>query len=139
MAEESTTPNLVEVVTGLFEAADRGDWEAVLSVYAPDAVWQTDDGIFDAATPARIRGFWEEVAAMFEDFTIKVETVVDLGNGIVFSIYESGGRLAASTGVLTARTALIYEWVDGRIIRLIFRQDIDEARAIAERLAEERG
>jgi hypothetical protein len=33
---------------------------------------------------------------------------------------------------------LIYEWVDGMIARLIGRQDIDEARAIAERLAESR-
>ena len=38
MAEESTRPDLVEVVTGLFEAADRGDWDAVLSAYAPYAV-----------------------------------------------------------------------------------------------------
>jgi hypothetical protein len=34
---------------------------------------------------------------------------------------------------------MIYEWVDGKIARLISRQDIDEARALAERLARERG
>src|ERR1700694_5177328 len=91
MPEQSTTPDLVEVVTGLFEAADRGDWDAVLSAYAPYAVLETADGIFDAVSPARMRGFWEEVAAMFEDFAIKVETVVDLGNGIVYSIYRAEG------------------------------------------------
>jgi len=90
MAEESTTPDPVEVVSGLFEAADRGDWDAVLSAYAPYAVLETADGVFDAVSPARMRGFWDE-------------------------------------------------WVDGRITRLITRPDIDEARAIAERLAEERG
>jgi ketosteroid isomerase-like protein len=138
MAEESTRPDLVEVVTGLFEAADRGDWDAVLSAYAPYAVLETADGVFDAMSPARMRGFWEEVAATFEDFAIKVETVVDLGNGIVYSVYRAEGRLAGSTGVVTERTAMIYEWVDGRIARLITRPDIDEAGAAAERLAEER-
>jgi hypothetical protein len=47
------------------------------------------------------------------------------------------GRPArSSTGVVTLRAALIYEWVDGMIKRLIVRQDIDEARADAERLAQ---
>ena len=30
MSDESTPPDLVEVVRGLFEAADRGDWGAVV-------------------------------------------------------------------------------------------------------------
>ena len=34
---------------------------------------------------------------------------------------------------------MIYEWVDGMIARVIVRQDNDEARALAERLAEARG
>jgi ketosteroid isomerase-like protein len=44
MPGESTTPDLAEVVTGLFEAADRGDWDAMIGAYAPDAIWETDDG-----------------------------------------------------------------------------------------------
>jgi ketosteroid isomerase-like protein len=139
MSQESTTPDLVEVVTGLFEAADRGDWDAVLSAYASDAVLETDDGIFDAMSPARMRAFWEEVAGMFEDFRIKVETVVDLGSGIVYSVYRAEGRPLGSTGVVTERTGMVYEWVGGRIKRLIVRQDTDEARAAAEQLAESRG
>jgi ketosteroid isomerase-like protein len=139
MPEESTTPDLVEVVTGLFEAADRRDWDAVVSHYAPDASWETDGGIFDAAGASGVRGLWEDWAATFEDWTIKVETVVDLGNGIVYAVYHQGGRPAGSTSVVTERATLIYEWVDGMIARVIGRQDIDEARAIAERLAEERG
>ena len=39
MPEESTTLDRVDVVTGLFEAADRGDWDAVLRLFAPDAIW----------------------------------------------------------------------------------------------------
>ena len=139
MSEESTTPDLVEVVTGLFEAADRGDWDAVISHYAPDAIWETDNGITDAVGASGMRGFFEEWFGMYEDFAIAAETVVDLGNGVVFSVYRQSGRPPGSTGVVTLRAALIYEWVDGMIARLIAPRDIDEGRAAAERLAQERG
>ena len=33
---------------------------------------------------------------------------------------------------------MIYEWADGMIVRVIARQDIDQARAAAERLAKSR-
>jgi ketosteroid isomerase-like protein len=139
MAEEYTTPGLVEVVTALFEAADRGDWDWAIGHYAPDAVWESDDGILDRAGASSVRGMWEEFEGMFEDFTIKVETVVGLGNGIVYSVYYTEGRPAGSTGVVAERLALIFEWVNGKIVRLIARRDATEGREVAERLAEERG
>jgi ketosteroid isomerase-like protein len=138
MPEESATPDLVEVVTGLFEAADRGDWDVMIAPYAPDCIWESEDGITNAAGVSGVRNLLEEWAGVFEDFTIKVETAVDLGNGIVFSIYRQEGRPLGSTGVLMERGAMIYEWVDGMITRVIARQDNDEARAAAKRLAEEK-
>jgi len=36
--EESTTPDLVELVRRLDEAANRLDFDAAMSFYAPDAV-----------------------------------------------------------------------------------------------------
>ncbi len=139
MSEESTTPDLVEVVTGLIEAADRGDWGAVVRPYAADVIWESEDGIFDMTGTYGVRGFWEEWAGMFEDFTVKVETVVDLGNEVVYAVYHAEGRPAGSTGVVTECVALICEWADGMITRVIARRDGDEARAAAERLAQERG
>jgi ketosteroid isomerase-like protein len=139
MSEESATRDLVEAVTGLFEAADRGDWDAVLRPYAPDVVWDTQDVMTEAVGAARLRGFFEEWFGMFEAFAIEAETVVDLGNGVVYSIYRQSGRPSGSTGVVTLRAALIYVWVDGMIARLIARPDVDEARALAERLAESKG
>jgi ketosteroid isomerase-like protein len=139
MSEESTTPDLVEVVTGLFEAADRGDWDAVISPYAPDVIWETGDGIVNVAGASGVRGFWEEAAGMFEDWTIKVETVVDLGRGVVYAVCHMQGRPAGSTGVVTTRGALMFEWREGMIVRVIAYTDIDDARAAAERLAESRG
>ena len=139
MPEKSTSQDLGEVVRSLFEAADRGDWDAMIAPYAPDAIWESDDGILDMAGASEVRGQLEGWAGVFEDFTIKVETVVDLGNGVVFSVYRQEGRPLGSTGVLKERGAMIYEWVDGMIARVIVRQDNEEARALAERLAEARG
>ena len=75
---------------------------------------------------------------MFEDFAINVETVVDLGHGIVYTVFRQEGRPAGSSAVVTERGVMIYEWVDGMIARLISRQGIDEARVAAQRLAESR-
>ena len=138
MPEESTTPDLVEVVIGLYEAADREDWDAMIAPYAPDAILEFDDGILDVAGASGVRGFFEEWARVFEGFTVKVETVVDFGNGIVYSVYHQEGRPVGSTGLVRERGAMIYEWVDGRIKRVIVLRDIDEARAAAERLAKGR-
>jgi ketosteroid isomerase-like protein len=139
MPAKSTSQDLGEVVRSLFEAADRGDWDAMIAPYAPDAIWESNDGILDVAGASGVRGLLEEWAGVFQDFTVKVETVVDVGNGVVFSVYHQEGRPAGGTGVVNDRGAMIYEWVDGMIARVIVRQDIDEARAYAERLAEERG
>jgi hypothetical protein len=45
VCEGPTRSDLVKVIAGLFKVADRGDWEAVLSAYAPDAVLATADGV----------------------------------------------------------------------------------------------
>ena len=40
MAEESTTPDLVERVRRMFEATSRRDFDPMVSFFAPDAVWE---------------------------------------------------------------------------------------------------
>ena len=40
MSQESTTPDLVELVRRLDEAASRLDFDAMVSFFAPDAVFE---------------------------------------------------------------------------------------------------
>ena len=138
-SEESTTPDRVAVVTRLFEAADRGDWGAVVAPYAADVIWESEDGITSAKGAQAVRAFWEGWAGTFEDFGIEVESVVDLGGGVVYAVYRQKGRMAGSSALVTASGVLVYEWQDGTIVRVFACADGDEARAAAERLAEERG
>jgi len=83
MSEESTTPDLVELGRGLFAAANRRDFDAILRRYAPDAVWDMSPlgGLGTFEGHIAIRGFWEDWYASYEDFEIEPEEERDLGNG----------------------------------------------------------
>jgi ketosteroid isomerase-like protein len=136
MPEESTTPDLVERVRGLVGALDRCDVDTVVSFQAPDAVAEAAVGRFEGL--AAIRGFIEDWLASYEEFAATLEEVRDLGNGVTFSVIRQQGRLVGSSGHVQLSHAMVNVWVDGVIARTITGPDIDEARAVAERLAEER-
>jgi ketosteroid isomerase-like protein len=51
VSEESTTPDLEEAGRRLREALNRGDLDAAVALYAPDAVWDVSllglEGVFE--------------------------------------------------------------------------------------------
>ena len=106
--EESTTPDPVERGHRFLEAANRRDFDAALSFFAPDAVWEarafgtTFEGV------AAISGFWED------------------------------GCPKGSAARVQARHGDAWEWVQGKIVRITSYLDIDKGRAAAERLAASR-
>lgn len=122
----------------LLEAGNRRDLDAVMSFFAPDAVWGGRE-LGDVEGIAAIRGFFEDFIAAYEEYGIEREEILDLGNGVVFGVVVQQGRLAGSTAHVHARLALVTTWVDGLIERNTNYTDIDEGRAAAERLAQERG
>ena len=140
MPEESTTPDLAELVARLFEFVTRREWETVLSMCTPDAVWDMSPlGLGSFQGPDAIRGLWEEWASAFEEWEIELDYLIDHGNGVSLVVNRQGGRPRGSSGRVGTRGAWVYEWTDGRIARATIYGDIDEARAAARRLAEERG
>jgi ketosteroid isomerase-like protein len=139
-SEESTTPDLVELGRGLFEAANRRDFDAILLRYAPDAVWDMNPlgGLGTFEGHVAIRGFWEDWYASYEDLEIEPEEMLDLGNGVGFTVVIQNARPVGSSGAVRLRYALVSVWAEGLIVRLTNYSDIDAARAVAERLAESR-
>jgi ketosteroid isomerase-like protein len=142
MSEESTTPDLRELSRRAFEAANRRDVDGLMAFYAPDALvdaTRTIGGPWRGR--AAIRGFVEDWMAAYEEVEWAVEEPVDLGNGVVFTIVRQAGRPVGTTGFVRQREGWISVWVDDLIASLTYypEADIDEARAAAERLAEERG
>ena len=139
MSEESTTPDLVELESRLLEATNRRDLDAALRFFAPDAVWENAQGLGTFEGKAAIRGFLQDWLANYEELWYEREEVLDLGHGLVFSVFLMRGRPVGSGGEVRQRTGGVAEWADGLIVRITFNTDIDNARAAAERLAKERG
>jgi hypothetical protein len=67
-----------------------------------------------------------------------LEEVRDLGNGVVYAVVVQNARPAGSASHVRAREGWVFVLVRGLITRLTV-YEVEEARAAAERLAEERG
>jgi ketosteroid isomerase-like protein len=138
MPGESTSPDLVELTRRSYAAANRRDWDAVMSFFAIDAVWQAQELPAFEGRQA-IRGLLEDWLGAYEDAEIELEEVLDLGKGVCFVIVSIAGRLLASTAHMRVRFGAVYQWSDELIVRVASYADIEQVRAVAERLAEERG
>ena len=140
MFEESTTPDPVERWRQSADAYVRGDFDAGLSVYAPDAAWDgSDTGLGTFEGTAAIRSFLEDWLGAFEGYEHRHEVLEDLGNGVVFDVLCMEGSPPGSPARMQGRYAFTVVWAAEMIVRVVIREEIDEARADAERLAEERG
>ena len=139
MPEESTTPDLVELMRRGFEAANRRDVDAGASFYAPDAVYESAGMGASFEGVAAIREFLGDFVGAYDEFGVEVEEILDLGNGVTLAVVNQEGRPHGSSGEVQMRYAAVAIWVEGMIERYTTYTDIDEARAAAERLAESRG
>jgi uncharacterized protein (TIGR02246 family) len=137
MSEEPTTADLVELVQRIVAATNARDFDAVASLYAPDAVLDSRLEVFEGRSA--IRGVYEDWWRAYQDHQQEVEEVRDLGNGVIFVAILQRARLPDTSGALQNRYAAVATWANGLIEKQTNYQDIDEARAAAERLAEERG
>jgi hypothetical protein len=137
--EESTTPDLADLVPRFWEWAIDRDWDAILAFYAADAVWDmTPLGLGTYEDAVAMRGLWDDWVSSYEELALDAD-VRDLGGGVVLAVLDQDARPVGSTARVQARQALIYLWDHGKVTRVTVYTDIDEARAAAERLAEERG
>jgi ketosteroid isomerase-like protein len=140
MPEESTTPDLVRLARQAYEAASRGDLDAVMSLYAADAVYDLSDAGLETFEGAEaIRGFNEDWFRSWVEYQFEVEELLDFGHGVVLSVIREGGRLGGGSGRVEQRVAHLATFANGKIEWHKLYTDPDEARAAAERLAQERG
>ena len=137
MTEESTTPELVELVRKQVEALNRGDLDGVMSSVTEDVV--LDGRVEVVEGRAAIRDFLEEWFSVYEELDFELEEISHLGGGVVFAVVIQDGRLVGGDGHVRQREGWVYLCVGGSIARLTTRDVVDEARAAAERLAQQRG
>jgi ketosteroid isomerase-like protein len=135
MPEESTAPDLVELVRGILEAAGREDWDAILAHYAPDATWETQSmGTFEG--PSAIRGFWQDWWSSYERLQIDVADIRDMGHGVVLAAFYFKGPPKGTTVEAQSQIALVYQWESGVIVRVSTYFDFDVGREAAEQLVQ---
>ena len=136
---EGSTPDLIGLARLLNEAINRRDWDAVESFYSPDAVDVGVEalGTFEGATT--IRGYYEDAASSLDDFHVETQEIIDFGNGVTFAVVLITGHPVGSSGEVRIRYGSVASWTGAVVERLTAFMDIDEGRAAAERLAEERG
>ena len=139
MPYESTTPDLVERWRRAAESAYRGDFDGAMAIFAPDAVWEVEPLGINHVGAAAIRSFLEEWLSSYGNYEDDSEEGLDLGNGVVFMVSRLDARPVDSPGRLEERWSFTVLWVASMVTRVTGRNDIDEARAAAQRLAEERG
>ena len=138
MPEESTTPDFAQRMERSVEAFHAGDFDLAVSFYAPDALFYPRAvGVLEGREA--IRSFFEDWHGTYEDFTFELEEFRDLGNGVALGVVTQGGRLADTAARVYDRFALVFTGADGMIETETNFSDIDEARAAAEKLAQERG
>jgi len=138
MPAEPATPSLVELTRQVFDAADRGDFDAVISRFAPDAVW--DSHVIDARFEgvAEIRAFFERWFAAYDAFDVRAEDILDLGSGVVVCVFMNESRPSEQEREPGLWFALVILWSGELVERVIGEEDLAAARATADRLVEER-
>jgi len=137
-SEEPTIPDLIALTRAMGAAEDV---EATMSFFGPDPVWDGSPlGLEIYEGREAIRKSLEDWGEVYEDHEEHDEEILDLGNGIVFTATRLSGHPRSTSGA--GRTHGVYGfvmvWSNGELARVTVYPDIDEARAAAERLAEER-
>jgi ketosteroid isomerase-like protein len=135
----SLIPDRERAIRRALEALGRGDHATAVAIYAPDGVWDmTATGLGVFTGHEAIRGFMEDWREPYDELQLKLEELRDLGNGVTLACVAQRGRLRGSGLPVLIGGGYVGVWRDTLIERNTFYLDIDEARAGAERLAEER-
>jgi ketosteroid isomerase-like protein len=140
MADESTTPDPVELSRRAFAAASRRDLDALMTFYASDAVVDfSDAGLGTHEGVDAIRALFEDWFRSYAEYETTADEILRLGENVVLTINTQTARLSGGSGFVQHQDAYVLLVEDGLVARLTPYRNIDEARAAAERLAEERG
>ena len=140
MPEEPTTSDLVELVRRSVDAVNGRDFDQFASFFGSDCVWDLSPmglGIYEGSSA--VRAFVEDWNGSYEKFELVLEEVLDLGNDVVFAVVVQRARLIDSAAEVRMRYASVNSQEGGVFERITNYTDIDEARAAAKRLAQERG
>jgi ketosteroid isomerase-like protein len=134
MSEEN-----VEKVRRGFAAYNRGDIDAAIAEWAPDAVWDWSNSRgFDAGVfrgHAEIRAFWLRFRAAFEEVRFELLDLLEVDDDRV--IVDNVAYLRGRDGIeLQTRSAWLVRFLDGEQTSLTLYQTKQDALDATELLRE---
>src|SRR6516225_10615991 len=139
MPEDSATPDLVELLRRLVDVVNRRAWDELADLWTRDGVLDLSDlglGAYQGADA--IRAFGEDWVGAYDEYEMVMDEVLELDNGVVFTVNHQVARPTGSSGDVRLHDAYVFICEDNRIVRWTAYQSIDEARAAAEQLAKSR-
>src|SRR5271154_3544001 len=116
--EESATPDLIELGRRIFDAGRRADVDGVVGFYSTDVVLEMSDSALTFECLTEIRRFYADFFGLWEDLVSELEELLDLGNGVTFSVISNRGRPVGSTAEVRQRLAWIATWQECKITRV---------------------
>src|ERR1700680_3345555 len=126
----------VAVVRDMFEAFLRSDAETAFGAFHPDVEWDgtnLPDGNISRGRDA-VADHIARWAAMWEDWEVELEDVIDAGQNRVIVFFRERGRSKAGLDV-NERHSELYVVRDGKIVYRKGFSDADEALVEASRHA----
>ena len=140
MAEEPGNSDLAELARRFCECLERRDYDAAIKFFDLNPVWDMSEmgmGIFEGRVP--VQGLLEDWNGSYDEWEIELENLLDVGNGVVYTVVTERARPTGSTGRVHLRYGAVVVFAETLIAHAKTYPDIEEARAAAERLAQERG
>jgi ketosteroid isomerase-like protein len=141
MPEESMTPDPVELAQRTVDASNARDLDALLSLYAPEAIWDSGDPDWPGERfegREAIRSFFEEWWGTTEDMEIEAEEICAIGTGVVLAHLVQRGTPHGSTVSIEFRFATVTIWDRGLMHEIRAYGDVNKAHRAADQLAQER-
>ena len=121
----------VEVVRQALQAFADGGVDAMAEFWDPDIVWRAAQGAIDDIGeihgPVAVRRYIQDWIDTFDDSSVAVEELRDVGDDRVLSIQRVKGRAKLSDIEIDIRYAAVSTVRDGKIVRGREYLSVDEA------------
>jgi len=120
----------VQVVRGAYEAFGRGDVAAIIEVVADTVRWSSPGTLpqgGDFTGKSGVQQFFEKIGAAWESLQVEVESVGEVGAGLVVAIVHASGSLRTGVSAIYG-AAHAFTVQDGKIAT--FREYVDIDRAL---------
>ena len=121
----------VEVVRRMIQAFADGGLDAMAEFWDPDIDWRAAEGAVDDVGemhgPVAVRRYIQEWIDTFDDFSVVVEQLRDVGDNRVLGVQRLTGRAKLSGTQTDLRYALVSTIRDGKVVRAREYMSLDQA------------